>query len=134
MSSSPLSRVGSLTRAGDALRGLGVHACATLVMSPWRRPPRLASRSRAPALGGGNGAAGVRVELADLAPHALARLRQLVLELRELADALADELELAVDVAERLLEQLAAALWVDVVAAQLGAHLGARLLGGEQRS
>ena len=66
----------------------------------------------------------------------LARLRvsqQLVLELRQLVGAVANELELAVDVAERLAEQLAAALGVDVVATQLRAHLGARLLGAEQR-
>ena len=42
---------------------------------------------------------------------------------------MAHELELAVDVAERLAQELAAALGVDVLALQLRAHLGARLLG-----
>ena len=46
---------------------------------------------------------------------------------------MAHELELAVDVAERLAEQLAPPAGIDVVAAQLRAHLRARLLGGEQR-
>src|ERR1700691_3630027 len=73
------------------------------------------------------------VELAQLAAHALAGLAELALELGEFAGAVLDELELAVDVAEGLLEQRAAALGVDVVAAQLGAHRGAGLLGGEQR-
>ena len=52
-----------------------------------------------------------------------------MLELGELAGAVADQLQLAVDVAERLVQQLAAALGVDVVALQLSAHLGTRLLG-----
>src|ERR1700683_2224785 len=46
---------------------------------------------------------------------------------------MAHELELAIDMAERLDQQLAPAGGVDVVAAQLRAHLRAGLLGGEQR-
>jgi hypothetical protein len=55
-----------------------------------------------------------------------------VLELRELGGAVADELELALDVAVGLGEQRPAALRVDVLAAQLGANLGTGVLGGEQ--
>ena len=47
--------------------------------------------------------------------------------------AAADQLELAVDVPERLLEDLAAAALVGVALAPLGAQLGAGLLGLEQR-
>src|SRR5438874_1078963 len=42
-------------------------------------------------------AAGARVELADLAAHALARVVELALEVRELIRATAHELELAVE-------------------------------------
>ena len=47
--------------------------------------------------------------------------------------AAAHQLELAVDVAERLLEDLAAAAGARVALAPLGAQRGARLLGLEQR-
>jgi hypothetical protein len=43
-----------------------------------------------------------------------------------------DELELAVDMAERLGQQLAAALGMDVVTTQLRTYGRAGLLGGEQ--
>src|ERR1700761_9681719 len=88
----------------------------------------------------GNGVCGRRerrarggVELADPALHALARVAQLGFELGELAGAMAYELELAVEVAERFAEQLAAAHRIDVLALQLSAHVGARLLDAEQR-
>src|SRR5262249_36623206 len=107
--------------------------------STWRPPRsacRLARRSCAPLRRrrfflGRKGAVRVRVDLADLALGALARLAELVLELRELDGAVAHELELTVDVAERLHEQLAAAVRVDILAAQLRAHLRARLLGAK---
>ena len=47
--------------------------------------------------------------------------------------AAADQLELAVDVPERLLEDLAAAVLAGIALAPLGAQLGAGLLGLEQR-
>src|SRR6267378_4216864 len=46
---------------------------------------------------------------------------------------MADQLELSVDVPERLGEQLATALGIDVVTTQLGAHLRAGLLGSQER-
>ena len=141
VSSSALMRVGSLTAPGTpcglgltSMLGMGGDLRSLSECASSRAAHALRSlRMLLDALGGGNARAGVRVELADLAPHALARLGQLVLQPRELAGAVAHELELAVDVPERLAEQLAAALGVDVLAAQLRAHLGARLLGGEQR-
>src|ERR1700743_1225670 len=58
---------------------------------------------------GWEGALAVGGQLADPAPHALAGLRELVLKLRQLGGAVADERQLAVDVAAGLLEQLATA-------------------------
>ena len=46
---------------------------------------------------------------------------------------MADERQLALDMAEGLIQELPTAIAVDVLTAQLGAHLGARLLGGQQR-
>ena len=74
-----------------------------------------------------------RARISQLASHALARLGQLCAQAWRAPRAMLDELELAVDVPERLLQQLTAALWFDVLAPQLGAHRGAGLLGGEQR-
>src|SRR5580692_10433876 len=70
---------------------------------------------------------------AQLAAHPRAGLAQLLLELRQLGGAVLDELQLAVDVAERLFQELLAALGVDVFATQLRAYNRAGLLGREQR-
>ena len=55
-----------------------------------------------------------------------------MLELGQLSGAVAHELELAIDMAEGLLQELALTRGFDVRAAQLCAHLRAGLLGGEQ--
>ena len=73
------------------------------------------------------------VQLADLALNALARLAQLVLQLGELGGAWRTSSSWRSMWPSASLEQLAAALGVDVLAAQLCAHLGARILGREQR-
>src|ERR1035437_4740354 len=73
--------------------------------------------------GGGAGAGGGRG----------ARLGELALEAGELGCAVAHELELAVDVTQRLREQLAPTVLRDVLTAQLGAHLRAGVLGGQER-
>src|ERR1700684_1808167 len=70
--------------------------------------------------------------LAQLAPYALARLTQLIAQLGQLGGTVLYQLELAIDVTERLLQELAAALWMDVIALQLGAYGRASILGGEQ--
>src|SRR6185312_473897 len=138
VSSSALIRVGSLSAPGTPC-GLGLTS--TLAIADVRtldnrericarRSPRSAA-GRLDYGGVANGVGFARVELTDPAPHALARLAELVLESRELAGAVTHERELAVDVPERLLEQLAAAVGVDIVSAQLRAHLRPRLLGAE---
>ncbi len=73
------------------------------------------------------------VQLAQLAAYTLVRLRQLRFQARQLRGAAADELELTVEMAEGLAQELTAALGVDIVSPQLGADRGAGVLGGEQR-
>ncbi len=93
------------TPSGLACTWVAVISCCLL--------PRSGDRARSRVRGAGERLVLVvlrGLQLAELATHALARLAQLVLELSQLAGAAADELELAVDVAERLLQQLAAAL------------------------
>src|SRR5439155_1216630 len=75
----------------------------------WRN---LASRARhlAGVQGVGREApGGPCIELADLAPHALARVAELALELLELGASVPYELQLAVEMTERLRQQRAAA-------------------------
>src|ERR1700733_2443362 len=96
-------------RAGDSL-GTGLDLCVRHVASfslwlcAW-----LCTCSR-------GGEQRIALQLTDLALDALARLAELVLELGELQRAVAHQLQLALEVAERLVQELAATLRVDVLA------------------
>ena len=130
---------GSRDRAGYALRARLDLDCFGILALRW--PSMVARRPVNRPLDGAQGAYPAHLLLRREGPRLgasssriLRRARLRVSDSscsqpRQLGGAVAHELELAVDVAERLVEQLAAARRVDVLAAQLRAHLGARLLG-----